>query len=37
MLDTPLRIIQANVNRGIQATESLLDYARQKEIDLILI
>jgi hypothetical protein len=37
MLDTPLRIIQANVNRGIQATESLLDYAIQKEIDLILI
>jgi hypothetical protein len=37
MLDTPLRIIQANTNRGIQATESLLEYAVQKKIDILLV
>jgi hypothetical protein len=37
MLDTPLRLIQANTNRGIQATESLLEYAVQKRVDILLI
>ena len=37
MLDTTLRIIQANTNRGIQATESVLEYAVQQKVDLILI
>jgi len=37
MLDTPLRIIQANTNRGIQATESLLEYAVEKKVDILLI
>jgi hypothetical protein len=37
MLDTPLRIVQANTNRGIQATESLLEYAVQKKVDILLI
>ena len=37
MLDTPLKIVQANTNRGIQATESVLDYAVQKAVDILLI
>ena len=37
MLDTPPWIIQANTNRGIQATESLLEYAVESEIDILLI
>jgi hypothetical protein len=37
MLDTPLRLVQANTNRGIQATESLLEYAVQKRVDILLI
>jgi hypothetical protein len=37
MLDTPLRLIQANTNRGIQAIESLLEYAIQKRVDILLI
>jgi len=37
MLDTPLRIIQANTNRSIQATESLLEYAVEKKVDILLI
>jgi hypothetical protein len=37
MLDTPLRIVQANTNRGIQATESVLDYTVQKAVDIILV
>jgi hypothetical protein len=37
MLDTPLRLIQANTNRGIQATESLLEYAVQKRVDILLV
>jgi hypothetical protein len=37
MLETPLRIIQANTNRGIQATESLLEYAVQNKIDILLV
>jgi hypothetical protein len=37
MLNTTLRIIQANVNKSAQATESLLEYAIQSESDIILI
>jgi hypothetical protein len=37
MLDTPLRIVHANTNRDIQAMESLLEYAVQKKVDILLI
>jgi hypothetical protein len=37
MLDTPLHIIQANTNRSIQATESVLEYAVLNKADIILI
>jgi len=37
MLDTPLQIIQANTNRSIQATESLLEYAIKKKVEIFLI
>ena len=36
MLDTPLQILQANVNKSLQATETILDL-RIRSADLILI
>jgi endonuclease/exonuclease/phosphatase family metal-dependent hydrolase len=37
MLDTPLCILQANVNRSVQATESLLEVGIQQKADVILV
>ncbi|KXL45668.1 MAG: hypothetical protein FE78DRAFT_389946, partial [Acidomyces sp. 'richmondensis'] len=35
MLDKPIRILQSNLNRSLQATESALEVAVQRKIDIV--